>query len=290
MLSIIIPTLNEENYLPFLLELIKNQNFEGKGEEDKSSSLPSLSRAIAKGEEESLLSSPSLGGSSLVEEINLFSASAKALAYEVIVADAGSKDKTLEIAKNYGCKIVSGGLPAKGRNNGAKIAKGDLLLFLDADVILPDNFLKKSLEEFEARKLKVASYRLIPRTEHRVIRTCFDIFYNWPIILWERILAYGAMGILVEKEIFEKVGGFDEDIKIAEDMHFVREAKKLGKFGIIRSVKIYISLRRYREDGYLKTWFKYFLCQMHMIFLGPVRSDIFNYRFGHYSKTDKNKV
>ncbi len=236
MLSIIIPTLNEENYLPFLLELIKNQNFDGD--------------------------------------------------LEVIVADAGSKDKTLEIAKNYGCKVIPGGLPAKGRNNGAKVAKGDLLLFLDADVILPDNFLKKSLEEFEARKLKVASYRLIPRTEHRVIRTCFDIFYNWPIILWERILAYGAMGILVEKEIFEKVGGFDEDIKIAEDMHFVREAKKLGKFGIIRSAKIYISLRRYQEDGYLKTWFKYFACQMHMIFLGPVRSDIFSYRFSHYSKTE----
>lgn len=239
MLSIIIPTLNEENYLPFLLESIKNQNFKD---------------------------------------------------YEIIVADAGSKDKTLEIAKNYGCKIVPGGLPAKGRNNGAKVAKGDLLLFLDADVILPDNFLKKSLEEFETRKLKVASYGLIPRTEQWVIRTCFDIFYNWPIILWERILAYGAMGILVEKEIFEKVGGFEEEIKLAEDHYFVRQGAKISRFGIIRSVKIYISLRRYQKDGYLKTWFKYFTCQMHMFFLGPVRSDIFNYKFGHYSKNDKNKV
>ncbi len=289
MLSIIIPTLNEENYLLFLLGSIKNQNFEGKGEEDKSSSSPTEASAEVE-KKKSSSTSPSLGGSSLVEEINLFSASAKALAYEVIVADAGSKDKTLEIAKNYGCKIIPGGLPAKGRNNGAKVAKGDLLLFLDADVILPDNFLKKSLEEFEARKLKVASYGLIPRTEHWVIKMCFDVFYNWPIILWERILAYGAMGILVEKEIFEKVGGFEEEIKLAEDHYFVRQGAKIGRFGIIRSVKIYISLRRYQEDGYLKTWFKYFVCQMHMIFLGPVRSDIFNYRFGHYSKTDKNKV
>ena len=83
-LSIIIPTLNEENYLPLLLESIKKQNFKS---------------------------------------------------YEIIVADAGSTDRTIEIAKNHGCKITSGGLPAKARNQGAKIAKGDLLLFSDADIV-----------------------------------------------------------------------------------------------------------------------------------------------------------
>ena len=82
MLSIIIPALNEENYLPLLLESIKKQDFKD---------------------------------------------------YEIIVADAGPKDKTVQIAKNYGCKIAPGGLPAKGRNQGAKIAQGDLLLFITAD-------------------------------------------------------------------------------------------------------------------------------------------------------------
>ena len=91
MLSIIIPCLNEEEYLPLLLESVKKQKF---------------------------------------------------LDYEIILADAGSKDKTLQIAKKYNCKIVPGGLPSKGRNQGAKKAKGDLLLFLDADVILPDGFFK----------------------------------------------------------------------------------------------------------------------------------------------------
>jgi len=42
--------------------------------------------------------------------------------YEIILTDAGSKDKTVEIAKNYGCKIIPGGLPSKGRNEGAKVA------------------------------------------------------------------------------------------------------------------------------------------------------------------------
>ena len=83
MLSIIVPTLNEEEYLPKLLESIKKQDFKD---------------------------------------------------YEIIVADAGSEDKTLEIAKKRGCIITKGGSITVGRNNGAKVARGDIFLFLDSDV------------------------------------------------------------------------------------------------------------------------------------------------------------
>ncbi len=161
MLSIIIPTLNEEKYLPLLLESIKGQNFKGE--------------------------------------------------YEVIVADADSKDKTIEIAKNYGCKIIPGGLPAKGRNEGAKEAKGDLLLFLDADVILPGDFLEKSIKEFQERKLAAASFTLTPRGK-KIFKILFNIFYNFPIIVLEKFLPHGAMAILVKKNIHKRLGGFDEKI------------------------------------------------------------------------------
>jgi len=243
MLSIIIPTLNEEKYLPALLESIKEQDFGREGR-------------------------------------------------EVIVADAGSKDKTREIAGSFGCRIIRGGLPAKGRNEGTKVAKGDLLLFLDADLKLPTDFLKKSLEEFKKRKLDVASYRLEPETQKRIIKTGFNLFYNRPITFSEKLLAYGAMGILVKKRVFEKVGGFDEKVKFAEDHYFVRQASKIGKFGIIRSAKIYITLRRFEADGYLKTLFKYLLCNLYMFSGKAVRSDIFKYRFDHYpsTKKERNKI
>lgn len=237
MLSIIIPTLNEENYLPVLLESIKKQNFQ----ED----------------------------------------------YEIIVADAGSKDKTIEIAKKYGCRIIPGGLPAKGRNEGAKIAAGETLLFLDADVKLPQDFFKKSLKEFKKRKLDGASFRLTPQNKNIFLRSSFNFFYNWPITIFQKILAYGAMGIMVKKEIFEKVGNFDEKIKLAEDHYFARQVAKLGKFRIIHSTKIYISLRRFEKDGWLKTNSKFFLCNIYLLFGKPVTSDVFKYRFNHYSKNGK---
>ena len=68
---------------------------------------------------------------------------------EVIVADASSTDRTAEIAGEYGARVVEGGMPAVGRNNGAKKAKGDIFLFLDADVVLPDAyFLEATIKEF----------------------------------------------------------------------------------------------------------------------------------------------
>lgn len=244
MLSIIIPTLNEEKYLPLLLESIKKQAF----------GAPSGS-------------------------------------YEIILADAGSTDKTIEVAKKYGCIITLGGLPGRGRNLGAKIAKGELLFFIDADVVLPDNFFKKSLKEFEGRNLELASFCLIPIPRNRISSFFLNIFYNQPIILLENALPHAAMGILIKKEIFEKAGGFDEDVKLAEDHYLARRAVKLFKarFGIIKSTEIFISDRRFKTDGWVSVGIRYLLCELHLIFIGPVKSDIFNYKFNHYESKNRAK-
>ena len=201
---------------------------------------------------------------------------------EIIVADAGSEDKTREIAQQYGCKIVDGGLPAVGRNAGAKVAKGDILIFADADVVFPGDFFEKGLFEFEERKLGIASVLL--DLEGRSYQLRMDIFYNIPILLLEKILPHGAMTIIVRRKIFDKVGGFDESVMFAEDLYFVRQAAKEGKFGLLRSVRILTFPRRYLKDGVFPTYVKFLLVELYMFFLGPVRSDIFRYRFDHYHK------
>jgi glycosyltransferase involved in cell wall biosynthesis len=209
--------------------------------------------------------------------------------YEIIVADNNSSDHTRAIATNYGCKIVGGGLPAKGKNGGAKVAKGELLLFLDADAVLPENFLAKTMEEFNKRKLNVASFRIIPIEKKMSYRIALNVFYNFPIIALEKILPHGAMAILIEKRLFNDLGGFDEKIKLAEDHDLIRRAAKIGRYGIIKSVVAFASMRRFENDGWVRVYLKYIFCEAHMIFLGPVKSDIFNYKFGIYSKNKKNK-
>src|SRR3990167_7948138 len=73
--------------------------------------------------------------------------------YEVILADANSTDKTRQIAKSFGCKIIGVGNHANGVNKGATAAKSDVILFLDADTVLTRNFLSTNYSEFVKRKL-----------------------------------------------------------------------------------------------------------------------------------------
>lgn len=211
--------------------------------------------------------------------------------YEIIVADADSDDRTVQVARRYDCRLVKGGLPAYGKNQGAKHALGDLLFFLDADVFLPDNFFKTSLEEFYQQELDIASFCILPNSDNKLHTLAFNIFYNQPILFLEDVLPHGATGILIKKELFLKLNGFDESIKLSEDHDLVRRAAKIGKLRILRSNKIFISLRRFEKDGWLKTALKYLFCELHMIFKGPIRSNLINYDYNYnYFSRQKDKI
>lgn len=228
-LSIIIPTLNEEKYLPGLLSEIKKQTFKD---------------------------------------------------WEIIVADAGSEDKTVEIAKNFGCKIVSGGLPTRAKNEGAKAAEGDLFLFMDADnVYLPKKFLQTAVEEFIKRNLGIAAFPIFAKG-NKLDRLAYGLYNVW-VRLTQKFLPHTSNTILVKKEVHGKIFGFDEKIKIGEDHHYARQASKISPFGFIKTAPILTSARRLEADGRFRTYFKYLLVEI-LMFFGPIKSDIFKYKFGHY--------
>lgn len=234
MLSIIIPTLNEEDNIKSLLAAISKGGYED---------------------------------------------------YEVIIADAGSKDSTVEICRKNNCIITKGGLPAKGRNCGVKAAKGDILFFMDADLkFAPKNFIKKAVEYFEKNGLAIASFPILPQRNNIYLNPLtLNLLYNYPQLITKGVFPMGAMGIMVRKDIFERVGGFDEGITLAEDVYFVGQAAKLGKFDIIRDVKVYMPLRRFEKDGYFRTGWKYLVCALNMGLLGKAERKV-KYDFGHYDK------
>lgn len=232
MLSIIIPTLNEENYLPQLLDSIKKQNFTD---------------------------------------------------YEIIIADAGSADRTVEIAKNYGCKITSGGVPSKARNEGVKVAKGSLLFFIDADSTLPPDFFSVLIKEFTKRKLDLASYQVYP--QGNIIDKIFYTIYNYWAFATQRFLIHATQTIIIKREIHHKIGGFDEEATIGEDHAYARAGGKYGKFGFLTKVPpISTSSRRFRKEGRLKTYFVFLFVGLWMIFFGKFKSDIFKYHRHRYKK------
>lgn len=234
MISIIIPTYNEEKYLPNLLSSIKKQIFTD---------------------------------------------------YEVIIADNNSTDRTLDIAKEFGAKITSGGLPGKGRNEGAKIANGNLFLFLDADVILRDKyFLLDCYREFLRAEAGVATCYIEPLSDSK-IDIIVHRMYNHVMFLGQKLSPYApGFCIFASRSIHESINGFDETVLLGEDTDYIKRANKISKFEILKSHNILVSVRRLDRDGRLTILFKYLASATYMALIGPVRTNIFNYTFGH----DKN--
>jgi len=204
---------------------------------------------------------------------------------EIIIADAGSKDKTIEIARKFNCIITKGGLPARGRNCGAKIAKGEVLFFMDADLkFSPKSFVKKAYDYFKKNDLTIASFPILPIKNNIYLNpVTLSLAYNYPQIILKKFFPMGAMGIMVKREVFDKVGGFDEGITLAEDHYFVQQACKYGKFDIIKEVMIYMPTRRFEKDGYFRTAFKYLRCGLKLGILGKPERKV-RYDFGHYDK------
>lgn len=231
--SIVVPTFNEESFLPKLLSSLKRQS---------------------------------------------------AAPQEIIVADAFSIDKTRAIAKEFGCKIVDGGLPAIARNNGAKKSRCPILLFLDSDVILPPRFLEKTVKEMTNRKLDIASCFITPRS-NLTIDKFLHKFANQYMRLTQKFHPHiPGFCIFVKRDIHNTIGGFDETLILAEDHDYVRRAKKVGRFNYLKSYKIPVSVRRLSRDGRITISLKYIAIELHLIFIGQIRKNIFNYKFGHYLK------
>ncbi len=205
--------------------------------------------------------------------------------YEIIIADYNSKDKTRQIAEKFRCNIAKGGKrPGIGRNNGAKAAKGNLLLFLDADCYLEKGFISSLLKEFRKRKLAVATCFIKPISKRAIDRIYFKIF-NTYLKLTENISpTIGGCCILVKKEIHKKIKGFDEEIRLLEEHDYVKKCLKYGKFGIINK-KISTSVRRFDKFGRLNVGSTLVLANIYKTLFGPIKKDIFDYRFYY-----KNKV
>ncbi|MBU1032594.1 MAG: glycosyltransferase [Patescibacteria group bacterium] len=211
--------------------------------------------------------------------------------FEVIVADAFSTDKTREIARAFGAQVVDGGMPGPGRNRGAEVARGDIIIFLDADVRLPSSkYLEDCWHEMEYKKLALASCKVIPLSSKPIDRALHEA-YNAYALATEKIRPHApGFCILVRRRVHQSINGFDEEVVIAEDHDYVQRAARLGhKFGVLRSHPIAVSVRRLDKDGRLSIALKYVFVEMRMMTSGSVKGDMpFNYEMGGESQEHEN--
>ncbi len=164
---------------------------------------------------------------------------------EIIVADGGSDDSTLETALNAGVKAVLS--PQKGRgaqmNYGASFATGEILYFVHADVLPPKSFAADILKavadgyDFGRYFMKFDSKKWYLRINAFFTRFDFFICYG------------GDQTLFVTKKLFEQTGGFQTDMRIMEDFEFTKRARKEGRYKIFKKGAL-ISARKYDTNSW----------------------------------------
>jgi len=205
--SIIIPTLNEEKYLPVLFDSLRG------------------------------VCAP----------------------MEIIVVDGSSKDGTVQVVEKYK-DLLAGQLRlvhskdrniSLQRNIGAAAASHELLIFCDADVVIPcHETYTKLISLFTEGCLAVAAPVMVPIESDLRFRLTYKLVYY----LQKMVLSYGrpyfsGSYLMTTKHVFAQLGGFDTNLSLAEDVDYSLRAAKLGPYQLL-NVTIGVSARRLKKYGY----------------------------------------
>jgi uncharacterized protein len=168
---------------------------------------------------------------------------------EIIVVDGGSIDHTVSIAKTLGAKIIQGS-PHRSRqmNQGADAASKDILLFLHADTLLPENFNRHVLGALAQPGVAAGAFEL--RIDSPVPSLRFiERIANWRSRRLK--MPYGDQAIFMFSKVFHQMGGFP-NIPIMEDFELIRRLRNIGDV-VTLPQPVITSPRRWLKHGILKT-------------------------------------
>ncbi|MGB3182361.1 MAG: TIGR04283 family arsenosugar biosynthesis glycosyltransferase [Cyclobacteriaceae bacterium] len=171
---------------------------------------------------------------------------------EVIVCDGGSQDRTLEIAREAGVRVLES--PRKGRsaqmNYAAEQAGGEVLHFIHADCLPPKDFTWWIL------------YKLRPGVQAGCFMSKFDLPHwflrlgNYFSFLPFWFCRGGGQTLFITADLFQKLGGYDESMVLMEEYDLIARIKEHTRFRVIRRFVI-TSARDYRVNGPMRLQLTY---------------------------------
>lgn len=186
---------------------------------------------------------------------------------EIIVSDGCSTDNTVKIAKKYADRVlVKKTNIAQARNLGARHAKGDILVFVDADSQISRRFVETMAPIFDKEDVIGVYGKIFPKEGG--LKSMLICKIGWQLIL--RIFnrldlpQFCGINIALRRDVFNRVGGFNEEMNAAEDIDLGFRLKGRGKIKFNKKGLVRTSMRRY-EKGYLwwvlrwvREWVYYF--------------------------------
>jgi glycosyltransferase involved in cell wall biosynthesis len=185
---------------------------------------------------------------------------------QVIVADAGSTDGTVEVALSFRdrlrVEVIEGGLPSVGRNAGARLATTPYVLFLDADVELPEpTLLRRALWRMRRRRLHLVTTNIGCR-EGSFFDDALYMGNNFMQRIGSVLKPFATgMFMLFDREAFWALGGFNERALFAED-YLLSKGVARTRFRIVRG-KVLTTNRRFQKLGHWRMVWMFFKTMLH---------------------------
>lgn len=171
--------------------------------------------------------------------------------HELIVVDGGSTDDTRERAGPHVDQLLdSSAGRARQMNAGAQVAKGEVLVFLHADTLLPDSAMRDIKQALTAEG-RAWGYFSVQLSGQQAMLRLIEWMMNRRS--WLTGIATGDQVMFVRRTVFELSGGFDE-IPLMEDIAMSKKLKTYGQPACL-SAKVCTSSRRWERYGVLRTVF-----------------------------------
>lgn len=199
--------------------------------------------------------------------------------HEIIISDGNSKDGTVEVARNYTDKVIVYDKPqrqtiAMARNMGAAAARGEYLVFLDADVVIPDinDFFATAEENFRRNERLLAltgRYKVLPDASTAADRLMFTML-ALQFRFQNNLLGVGGAGgefQMMLADAFRRVGGFNERLAAAEDMDLFRRLSRVGRTRFEPDLTVYHTGRRAHTVGWPSLVWEWFTNSTSVFFL-----------------------
>jgi glycosyltransferase involved in cell wall biosynthesis len=172
-------------------------------------------------------------------------------AVEVIVADNVSTDATARIAREHGCQVVAVEKRVIGavRNGGARVARGEILAFIDSDsVVHPRTFIEIDRALATGRVVGGSTGVTMERWSLGIAVT-YALMVS---VVWITGMDTGV--VFCRRRDFEEIGGYDEDRLVAEDVKFMLAMRRLGRtrgqrLARVTTAKAVTSTRKFDEFG-----------------------------------------
>ncbi|YCM43581.1 TIGR04283 family arsenosugar biosynthesis glycosyltransferase [Verrucomicrobiaceae bacterium 227] len=173
--------------------------------------------------------------------------------HEIIIADGGSQDRTVDIAQEAGARIVHA---TKGRasqmNLAAASATGEFLLFLHADTLPPPDYQKVIHRVLQTPGTSAGAFRFA-LAGNLALGPLIESLVNLRCRIFKT--PYGDQGLFLRRSIFNHLGGFP-DWPVLEDLHLVRQLKRLGHLRLATEA-ISTSPRRWQKGGTVRTFLRH---------------------------------